>query len=94
VITLKRRDPDRTDLKVVIKENLRTWKWEVYQRNAERNKWNRADWLRLEMGTSLTEKGAKNAAEKAIRKIRERELKLKEIVYYDPPEAALRAGRG
>ncbi len=92
MIALKRRDPDRTDLKVVIKETLRTWKWEVYQRNAERNKWNRAEWLRLELGTSLTEKGAKKAAGRAIRKIREREAGLREIVYYDPPDAATRAG--
>lgn len=92
MIALKRRDPNRTDLKVVIKENLRTWKWEVYQRNAERNKWNRAEWLRLELGTSLTEKGARKAAGRAIAKIREREADLKEIVYYDPPEAAMRAG--
>ena len=85
---MRTRKPERADLKIVIKENLYTWKWFVYGRNPAPNKWhNRETWLCLACGRALTEGQVKGQAKRAVKKIRERELKLKEIVYYDPPGA-------
>lgn len=86
---MRLRKTERADLKIAIKENLYTWNWSVYGRNPAPDKWhNRETWLRLACGTTLTEGQAKSQVKKAVKKIREREVKLKEIVYYDPSEAA------
>ncbi|MGA7436096.1 MAG: hypothetical protein WBW44_10845 [Solirubrobacterales bacterium] len=85
---MRTRRPERATLKIVIKENLYTWKWSVYGRNPAPNKWDRKAWLHLACGTTLTKGQAKGQAKRAVKKIRKREMKLKEIVYYDPPGAA------
>ena len=86
---MRPREVERSDLKIVIKENLYTWNWSVYGRNPAPNKWhNRKAWLRLACGRALTEGQAKGQVKRAVKEIRQREVKLKEIVYYDPPEAA------
>jgi len=62
------------------------WSWKVEVRNMRPTRWNRAPWLPGKSGTAVTERGARHAADKAVREIRFRET-LEPIVYYDPPDS-------
>jgi hypothetical protein len=70
------------DLKIDLVYENWFWYWKVSRWNHRQHKWDREKWKEVTGGISLDEAGAKESANKAVKRIRRDETR-KEYVYFN-----------